>query len=178
MANVDYPHGLNAVMSRFADTPRMRKYAANVTTGIFRGDVVTLLTNGRVATLLTSTGAANVIGVAANYNAAATTPAVDIWVYDDPDTIYEIQSDGTTDPTLATSKAAIGATAALTITTGDTASGQSKHELDYNTLGTTITEVLKVVGIYNIVGNDAALMNARYLVVLQKHHFQKSAAGI
>lgn len=178
MANVDYPHGLNAVMSRFNDTPRMKKYFANVTTAIFRGDPLTLEANSRVLSLTTNT-AVNFIGIAANYNAAGTTPPVEIWVYDDQDTVYEVQSDGTTDPTLATARAHIGATADFTMTTGSTASGQSAMELDYSSIGSTAVALpLKIVGLYNITGNDPALMNGRYLVILNKHILSKGVAGI
>lgn len=178
MANKDHPHGLVPVMSRMKDTPRMTQYFANVTTAIFRNDPLILQANGRVASMTTNTSA-NIIGVAASYNAALTTPAKEIAVYDDPDTIFEIQSDGTTDPTLATARGQIGGTAALTLTTGDVNSGQGEMELDYSSIGTTATALpLKIVGLYDIVGNDPALKNGRYLVMLNKHIQAKGVAGI
>lgn len=173
MANNDYPHGLNAVMSRFKDTPKMTKYFANVTTAVFRGDVITQLASGRVATLTTVSGADNIIGVAANYNPAGTTPAKEIWVYDDMDTVFEIQNDITTDPGLTTARGHLGGLADLVLTTGDTNSGQSKHELDTSDIGTTTTTPLKIVGFYNIAGNDISLAHARYLVVLNRHLHEK-----
>ena len=99
-------------------------------------------------------------------------------MYDDPDTIYEIQSDGTTDPTLATARTHIGANAALTLTAASTASGQSQVELDYNTISAAITEAVKIVGLYEIANNDPALKNGRYLVQLQNHIQAKGVAGI
>lgn len=178
MANTDYPNGLSAVMSRMHDTPRLTKYFANVTTAIFRGDIVILQANGRVASMTTNTSV-NFVGVAANYNAAATTPAVEIWVHDDPDTVYQVQSDGTTDPTLATARGHIGGTADVTMGSGNTSSGQSAFEMDYSSIGTTATALpLKIVGLYNQVGNDPALMNGRYLVILNKHIYSKGVAGI
>lgn len=178
MANKDFPHGLLAVMSRMKDTPRMTNYFANVTTAIFRGDPLILQANGRIASMTTNTSV-NIVGVAASYNAAATTPAVEIAVYDDPDTIFEVQSDGTTDPTLATARGHIGGTCDLTLTTGGTNTGQSKMELDYSSIGTTATALpLKIVGLYDIVDNDPALKNGRYLVILNKHIQAKGVAGI
>jgi hypothetical protein len=173
MTNVDHPHGLNAVMSRFHDTPRMTKYFANVTTAVFRGDVVKQATNGRVSRCTATAGNDNIIGVAANYSAAGTTPAKEIWVYDDMDTVFEIQNDITTDPGLTTARAHLGGLADLVITTGDVNSGQSKHEIDTSDIGTTTTTPLKIVGFYNIAGNDISLAHARYLVVLNRHLHEK-----
>ena len=187
MANVDHPHGLVPVMSRFKDTPRMTQYKAfmNTTTpvAIFRGDVVQLLGTGDVKSI-TATGAnADLLGVAANYvPALAANDQKDFWVYDDMDTIYEIQSDGTTDPaSVAAAQAHIGQTAIVatpdaTNTLGNTSSGQSGWELDYGNLGTDTTAMLKVVGLYDLVGNDVTLAHARYLVVLQSHIMEKRYA--
>jgi hypothetical protein len=141
---------------------------------IFRGDAVSILATGRVATTLTAGGSAQTIGVANNYVAAlAANDGADVWVYDDPDTVFEIQSDGTTDPTLATSQLGIGATADLLLTSGNTSSGQSQHELDYQTINTTTNQPLRIIGFYNIAGNDMALAHGRYLVTLNMHTFEK-----
>lgn len=180
MANKDYPHGLTPVMSRFNDTPRMRKYYGSATTAIFRGDIVCIAANGRVHSLTTVSGAntLNVVGVAANYHAAATTPVQELWVYDDADTIFEIQSDGGTDPaTKAAAVAHIGQTANIIAGAGSTASGQSAFELDYSDLGTDTTAPLKVVGLDGRVGNDVTLAHARYLVVLN-HHFHEKGVTV
>jgi len=181
MANNDYPHGLNAVMSRFHDTPRMSQYKAYINTttpaAIFRGDVVQLLATGDVRSVVTAAGVDGMIGVAASYvPAVAANDQADIWVHDDMDTVYEIQSDGTTDPGATTAQAHIGQTADIALTAGNAGSGQSGHELDYSDLGVTATAPLKVVGHYEITGNDMALMHARYLVVLNKSIQEKRKA--
>jgi hypothetical protein len=177
MTNVDHPHGLNAVMSRFHDTPRMTKYFANVTTAVFRGDVVKQATNGRVSRCTATAGNDNIIGVAANYSAAGTTPAKEIWVYDDMDTVFEIQNDITTDPGLTTARGHLHANANLITGNGSTASGQSGMEIDTSSITTAgTTAALKIVGFYNIAGNDISLAHARYLVVLNKHLKEKGVA--
>lgn len=177
MANKDHPHGLLAVMSRMKDTPRMTLYPCNATTAIFRGDVVILKTNGRISTLGTAAGVANIVGVAAAYNPAGTTPVQSMLVYDDPDTVFEIQDDSTTDPGATTNKVNVGANANLTLTTGDTNSGQSKHELDHSSITTAgVTAALKIMGFYDIVDNDISLKNARFLVMLNRHIWQKGVA--
>lgn len=182
MANVDHPHGLNPVMSRFHDTPRMTKYKAfmNTTTpaAIFRGDVVQLLGTGDVKSVTVTGQVTTALGVAASYvPALAANDQADVWVYDDPDTIYEIQSDGTTDPgTVAAAQAHIGQTAVIALTAGNAGSGQSGFELDYGNLGTDTTAPLRVVGLYDMTGNDVAKAHARYLVVLQNHVWEKRYA--
>lgn len=187
MANVDHPHGLNPVMSRFKDTPRMTKYKAFVNTttpvAIFRGDVVQLLTAGDAKAVTVTGQVADVLGVAANYvPALAANDQADLWVYDDPDTIYEIQSDGATDPgTVAVAQAGIGGSAVLvgpdsTNSNGNTSSGQSALELDYSDIGTDTTAPLKIIGLYGLVGNDQTLAHARYLVILQESIFEKGNA--
>jgi len=178
MANVDHAHGLTPVMSRFHDTPRMTQYKATITSAIFRGGPVVLRTAGNVAALKTTGGADNVIGIAASYVAAGTDPAADIGVYDDPDTVFEAQSDGTTDPGSTTAQAKIGATCpfAANPEAGTTASGQSSAEIDYDAISTGTADPLKIVGYYNLVGNDMTLAHARYLVVLNKHLSEKRKA--
>jgi hypothetical protein len=176
MANVDYPNGLTAVMSGSnCGTPRLTKYKASVTSAIYAGGIVCLRAGGQVANLKTTTGAANVVGVASNYVAAATTPAADVWVYDDPNTIFMVQTDGTTDPGSTTAQAKIGAAAALEGVTGSTASGRSNSEINYSTISTSTTDPLRIVGLYNQAGNDMTLAHARYLVVLNRHIWLKQA---
>jgi len=51
--------------------------------------------------------------------------------------------------------------------------------LDSSSLTGTVTTTVKplqVVGHYGIVGNDLSLAHARYLVVLNKHIFEKRKA--
>jgi len=154
----------------------MTEYKANVTTAIFRGDIVTLRADGRVDALKTATGAANILGVAANYVAAGTTPPAKIFVFDDPDTVFEVQGDSTTDVAEATIVAEVGEEASIVVGSGITASGQSAHELDSSSLTGTVTttvKALQVVGHYGIVGNDLSLAHVRYLVILNQHIFTK-----
>jgi hypothetical protein len=177
MANVDHPHGLRAVMSRTMGTPRQTKYVAHINTttpvGIFRGDPVQLLATGKVKTITTTTGVDSIVGVAANYIAgAAANDDSDVWVYDDPDTIFEIQSDGTTDPGASTARGHIGNTAPLVLTAGNAATGQSQIELDYSAMTTGTADAVMVVGHYEVANNDMTLMHARYLVNLVKHLYK------
>lgn len=176
MANVDHPHGLKPVMQLGGGPVPCHVYEANVTTAIFQGDVVTIRTDGRCDTLKTASGANNIIGVAANYVEAGTTPAADLWVYDDPNTIFEVQSDGTTDPGETTAQAAIGATANLVLTTGNTSTGLSKHELDYSDIGTDTTAPLRIYGYHKQIDNDKTKAHAKMLVIFNRHFYKMKTA--
>jgi len=168
MANTDAPHGLNAVRMLNGGKIPMNKYPSSATTVIYQGDVVTLRANGLVATLKTTGGAANILGVAAAYAAISDY----VWVYDDPRTIFEIQSDGATDPGSTTAIAQVGNTGALTLTAGNTTTKVSKHELDYSSVTTGTADPLQIVGFYQGVDSDKTLAHARYLVLLKKSVFE------
>ena len=170
MANADNPRGLTPYMSGSnAGTPRIREYYASVTTAIFKGDVVVGKSTGRIHSLRTASGAILTRGVAAQYHAAGTTPVERIAVYDDPKTLFLVNSDGTTDPTKATAIDHIGGTADLVVSTGSTGSGQSAFELDYSLIGTTTTDPVYIVDISKQAGNDPALMHGDYVVKLTRH---------
>jgi hypothetical protein len=147
----------------------MNKYSSSATTVIYQGDVVTLRANGLVATLKTTGGAANILGVAACYAAVSDY----VWVYDDPQTIFEIQSDGATDPgSAAAAIAMIGESGPLIVTAGNTTTKVSKHEIDYDAVTTGTADPLQIVGYYQGVDNDNTLAHARFLVLLKKNVFQ------
>lgn len=146
----------------------MNRYPTSATTVIYQGDVVTLRANGLVATLKTTGGAANILGVAASYAAVSDY----VWVYDDARTVFEIQSDGATDPGSTTAIAQVGNTAPLIVTAGNTTTKVSKHELDYNACTTGTADPLQIVGFYQGVDNDKTLAHARYLVLLKKNVFE------
>lgn len=166
MANADAPHGLNAVKMLNGGKIPMHKYTSAATTAIGQGDIVTLRAAGKAAALKTSGGANNILGVAASYAAVSS----DIWVYDDPDTIFEIQSDGATDPGSATAAGHVGNTAVLIVAnTYNTTTKISKMELDYSSITTGTADPLQIVGFYDGVNNDPTLAHARYLVLLRKH---------
>ncbi|GAG24143.1 unnamed protein product [marine sediment metagenome] len=170
MANADNPRGLTPVMSGGnSSSVRIGWYYASVTTAIFKGDVVQVMATGRVKSCVTTGGNVYIRGVAGAYNAAGVTPSVKIPVYDDPNTVFTVNSDGTTDPTAATALADINATSVLIVTAGSTTTGQSIMELDYSQITTTTTHPLYIQGFSKTVDNDPALMHADYLVTLTRH---------
>jgi len=168
MANTDAPHGLNAVKMLNGGKIPMNKYTVAATTAVYQGDVVTLRANGLVATLKTTGGATNIVGVAANYSAVGG----EVWVYDDPRTIFEVQSDGATDPGSTTSVAFRGNTGVLILTAGNTTTKVSKHELDYSSVTTSTADPLQIIGYYTAVDNDTTLAHARFLVLIKEHVYE------
>jgi ketosteroid isomerase-like protein len=175
MANVDNPRGFSVLRGSNGGEPRMRKYKANVTTDIFRGDIVQMLAAGTVKTITTTTGAATVLGVAANaVDASDSSTSQEVWVYDDPDQEFEVQDDGAA----ATPSAGdVGATYALILTTGNTTTGLSKHEVDASGSGAAATDAVILMGF-----KEGPLLsigkNASMIVKLNRHIWKTSSAGI
>lgn len=146
----------------------MDKYTVIATTAVYKGDIIQLKATGLARAIVTTGGAASIIGVAANYTAASG----EVWVYNDPGTIFEIQSDGATDPGSTTAVGLIGNSAPLVIATGNTTTKVSKLELDYSATTTGTADPLQIVGYYQGVDNDKTLAHARFLVLLKKNLFQ------
>ena len=170
MANLDAPNGLSPIYRLGGGPIPSRAYEAGVTTAIFAGDIVKMKTSGRIITEVTTTIAVDAIGVAVNYVAAGTTPAVTVWVYDDPFTVFRAQSDGTTDPSNATADSFIGNCGIAVLSTGNTTTGRSKHEIDYETIQTTApitSHGLKILGWYKAANNDRSLAHADALVMVK-----------
>ena len=175
MANVHNARGLSPLRGSNGGNPRVRKYAANVTTDIFKGDIGQLLASGRVKTIVTTTGNSFVLGVAANRikHGDSTSPQ-DIWVYDDPDQEFEITDDGAA-ATLSASD--VGATFALIISTGNTTTGISKHEIDASASGAATTDAVILEGFKTgpsfLVGKYSSA-----IVRLNRHIWKTGSAGV
>jgi len=175
MANVHNARGFSALRGSSGGEPRLRKYNANVTTDIFKGDVVQLLASGRVKTITTTTGNAFVLGVAANaIDASDFSTTQEVWVYDDPDQEFEVTDDGV-GATLSASD--VGATFALILTSGNTTTGLSKHELDASASGAATTDAVLLEG-FKISPAVAIGKYASAIVKLNRHIFKTGSAGV
>ena len=167
MANVDGPHGFRPVRMLNGGKIPAHQYKCSTTTAIYEGDVLQLKANGKVKTITTVSGVDAMVGVAAHYAAIATT---DVLVYDSPDTVFEAQSDGATDPGTTTALGHIGNTCDLIVTTGNTTTLLSKHEIDYSAITTaTASGAMQIVGHYEGKDNDMTLAHARYEAIFQRH---------
>lgn len=172
MANRDAPFGFRPVRGSGGKV-RPRAYKTATNTAIYEGDLVEVNTTGNVRTIDNTSATANaILGVAAEYRAGSTTRGW-VLVYDDPDTEFEVQSDGATDPGTTTPYSQLGNVGYVTITTGNTTTKRSKHELDYNTITNTTTALpkspLKVVGFSRSMDNDPSVSHAIYRVMINKH---------
>lgn len=175
MANVHNARGFIAIRGSNGGEARMRKYNANVTTDVFKGDVVQLLASGRVKSITTTTGNGFILGVAANrVDASVSASPQEIWVYDDPDQEFEVTDDGAA-ATLSASD--VGATFALILTTGNTTTGMSKQELDASASGAATTDAVLLEGFKT----SPAVAIGKYssaIVRLNRHIYKTGSAGV
>lgn len=107
----------------------------------------------------------------AMYRAAST--ARSLFVYADPDAVYEIQANA------ATALADVGLNVGLTFTAGSTTTGLSGMQADMATKNTTATLPLKIVGVVQRADQDMAdSANWKLLVTLNTNAFSGSTVGV
>jgi hypothetical protein len=196
MANVDAPFGLRPLESDVAGgyAGKLKKYAVatNYGTALYRGDPV-LITGTSVADPVTGkvipyvgragttgyiTGVIVAVVGAGGLDAddalnestpqyiAANTGGF-VLVNDDPNTLYEIQTDGT----LAVTD--VGNTADLIFThAGSTATGQAGAELDTADIGTG--DMLVIEGVSDRSRNDLSSANPVAIVRINKHQHRNT----
>lgn len=151
MANSDRPRGAQP----HGDIKRMAPYQAGGT--VYPGDLVKLDSNGQCV-VAAATDAC--VGVAASYATANGT----VMVYDDPQQLFVIQSDGT-NPDAQTD---LNLNYKLTAGTADTLYRISRHELDQSSGATNSNYPLKLLRIEASVGN-ALGANAECVVKINNH---------
>jgi len=94
-----------------------------------------------------------------------------VWVADDPQIVFEVQSDGTT------VVADIGLNCQYIIGTGSAVTGLSGGELDDSEAATTLTDMLKILGVTKRPGNDLGLNNVLD-VLINQHQFRTGVVGL
>jgi hypothetical protein len=159
MATTAAPYGMRPVSliggQPFAGSTRQIKIASGYAANIFFGDVVKLVAAG-VVEKDTGTTAATPVGIFMgcsytdpnlNYKLFSQywptgTVASDAVAYvcDDPDVVFQIQSDE------AVAQTALGANAAIVQTAGSTSVGNSKNALDGSSVAATSTLPLRIIG--------------------------------
>ena len=138
MPNLDYPSGFE---------PKYRLGGGQLTTNpydisasnsaIFRYDLVERAADGTIQVAgATST---TIVGVAARFVAANSGGTVP--VYDAPDIVYEAQVQDAT----VNAQTDLDLNYSLVVTTGDTATGRSRHEIDGSTQAATSTLPIKIL---------------------------------
>ena len=180
MANTDAPQGFTALRHLSGGTPvRNESYtiASGYNTNTFTGDAVKLVASG---TIEKAAAGDRILGVFAGceYTDAAGNPvfakywpadtvATDIkaYVYDDPNTVFEVQSAGTAVETN------IGNLADHVTGTGSTSTGRSGAELS-GTMGTGAAG-FRIIGIVNRPDNSYGA-NANLEVMVYEHEFSRN----
>ena len=147
MANVDDPRGF--IPLHTGKPVRVRRYAKATGAAIYQGDLVSLAADGEVDPA--ANGGGKCLGVAAEYASSTDT---EIAVYDDPDTTFIAQCDG------SFALADVGLNADIVATTGSGLT--SAHEVQSASLATTVSLPLKVIGLSpkpkgNVVGTNAVV---------------------
>tara|TARA_R100001369_G_scaffold87178_1_gene122356 strand:+ start:756 stop:1343 length:588 start_codon:yes stop_codon:yes gene_type:complete len=195
MANKDAPFGLkptrmigggpyNGGQSRY-------RIASNATPSIFQGDLVVQVADGTIARydLSTASGGAVVLGVFNGcrftdpntkketfqnfYKANTVTADTEAFVIDNPNVVFEVQSDE------AFAVTALFANFKPTAGTGSTFTGQSGVELDFSTLAATAALPLKAIDISLDPDNDdTTATNTNVLCVIANHVYGIRAAGV
>lgn len=167
MANVDKAFGLRP-LGNLSATGSQKQYgyeiADNQSGAIYQGDLVTIV-NGYVVKFAAATHSA-ALGVFNGCNYIDPTTGKPTWknyypgsvnitqgiisadVLDDPNQLFIIQADEDIE------KADIGKNADITGTGGSTTTGVSTMELDSSTIADTAALNLKIVGLWNVPGND------------------------
>ena len=179
MANTDNPRGLWPIRHLTGGNAfAINEYSVDSSnaTAIFPGDAMILEADGNVAPY--TSGGGNLIGVCAYVGGGfdnlsqrhlAASTAGTVGIYDDPDILFGIQTDGTITVDDA------GGNADVTATAGSTASSMSRHEVSATT-GTTSAQ-LRLVRPIPAENNDATAANSDWEVIINEHAL-RSTTGI
>lgn len=190
MANTNYPSGFRVSKSgRGGVSSRLSQYfiASALASNIFRGDgVIPVGTNKRIDVAAATN---RLIGVfdGVNYvltngdtqfrpywatgTALKTGTVAQASVYDDPDTLFEIQGSG------IIAQADIGAFADITAATaGNTLTGTSGQQLDTTTI--TSGTQLRIEEFVDRPDNTAGIANAKVLVRINLHYLNAAMTAI
>jgi hypothetical protein len=148
----------------YAGAIRQIPIAAAYATAILNGDTVQVDTNGYIiAKTATNTGDSVGVLVGCSYTNSSgqpvqnqyypaglstTTALAFAYVVDDPNAVFKVvASSGQTTVPTAYSRALVGANVALSVTTGNTTTGDSYYGIDGASAGTTATLPIRVVDV-------------------------------
>lgn len=178
--NRNAPRGFVPIKNRGGTIPRIGTYTVAAATTVYQGNLLAINASGLLITgshTLCITG--QIIGAAAGY----ATAAQECKVYDDPEQLFELQAD---DNTVTTVAAAVGALYRLVLTTGNTTTLQSKHQIDASTgaavtgSGATTVTPIRIEGLVPTIGNSITSSYSRWAVriIPGVHHYGSSTVGV
>lgn len=189
MSAVSAPFGFRPSYSPIG-FDRAKKYtiASAYGTAIFKGQPVILNTNG---TITAGTAAADILGVFAGCeyvdatgkpNVSPTWPAGQTvlsgtvpvaWVYDDPENVYEVQSDGSIAQTAIGDQADVSNASA-----GSTSTGQSAATLSATLAGAAAQAQFRIVGFAQNLDNAPGDAFTVVQVKIARHQFVSNKVAI
>ncbi len=180
MANIDAPNGLTPIGTEDGGTYRIEEYQKVVGfgTAIFVGDAVAQAAGAAsedlpILDVTITPGTTSYSGISLNYSALSTRAVHSVVV--SPGVIFWVQDNNATD---GVTSANLGLNGNLELNAGSTVTKRSGHELNETGLAVTSTFDVKLLGLYNQIGN-AFGPNARIECKFNKHRRSfNSVAGI
>ena len=188
MANILEKFGLRPARqlngSPFINAQNRYRIAANNSTAIFQGDLVIPFTSGTVGRAIANTST-SVLGVFNGcfytdpttqkptwknyYPGSINATDITAFVIDGPDTVYEINANGTF------AVADLFQNYSLTNVSGSTLSGISQVQLDVSNSGTASTFIVQAIDISQDVTNQDVSSNYVNVMVRVSNHFYRAA---
>ena len=194
MANLNAPFGLRPVgkLGSNINNEGTSKYqiVSGETDVVMKGDLVKLEASGYI----TKSGDGDAVAAIGVFNGCfyqdpttqkptwsnyypgsitVTQGTIDAYVYDDPDTLFEIQADGI----IAQDK--VGRNADIVYAAGSTINGQSKTEMNSTVSGAGVAAQLRIVRICEDPDNsDIAATDANWIVRINEHQYYANTAGV
>jgi len=177
MANINAPFGLRPVRNANGNAVKVTRYIAAGT--VYEGSPVCLNASFQAAVYTEAAAlAGDFLGVCAN----AATAGQDVWVYDDPDTEFDIQTTGTAVAAVDRNLMYIFANP----TAGSSTTNTSTASLDGSTAGVTTiatataASILRFVGFPNRPNNEQFVANmvVRVKIVPPYHANGMGGTGI
>jgi hypothetical protein len=192
MANANAPSGLIPVRSvnsqHVSGGPRLYSHASGDSVQIMKGDPVKLAGTAQTINGITTPDVVRAatgdvicgvcVGILPTTNASliygAASTAYNLFVDDDPNSLFEIQDVSTGTPLTA---ADVGLNCDFVVAAGSTALGTSGVTLNNATEATTNTLDLKLVDVVNRADLDNTSSPLRFLVRINRHLFSNQVAG-
>lgn len=193
MSSTSTPFGMNPIRhlnGKFIPAPRAIPggIASGYNTNIFYGSPVILNTNG---TIVIGTTAADIYGVFAGFQSVPTstslmtpqknwvanstyvTGTMVAYVWDDPNIIYDIQSNGSIAATALGDQADF-----VNPGTGNTTTGQSTAQISSTLSGAGVQGQLRIVGIDSDINNDWGDAFTKVEVMIARHQYVANKVAI
>jgi len=192
MANILEKFGLRPARqlngSPFINAQNRYRIAANNSTAIFQGDLVIPFTSGTVGRAIANTST-SVVGVFNGcfytdpttqkptwknyYPGSINASDITAFVIDGPDTVYEINANGTF------AVADLFQNYSITNVSGSTLSGISQVQLDVSNSGTASTFIVQAIDISQDPQNsDVSATNANIMVRISNHFYRAATTGL